>query len=550
MIRWAVPLLATLVTTLVNLGFWLYEGREHMLPDAGAAIAASISFSPYLRGQSPFARVPPSLDAIAREVEALAGRTAAIRTYSSMSGHEAIPRFARPLGMKVIQSAWVGRTPDETEREVDSLINLANRYPDTIERVIVGNEVLLRKDLTPAQLASYIRRVRHAVKQPVSYADVWEYWLKYPEMAQEVDFITIHILPYWEDVPIAVDHAMEHVMAVYRKVQAAFPGKPILIGEIGWPSQGRMRAGALPSLVNEARFMREFIALARAQRLDYNLFEAYDQAWKRELEGTVGGSWGWLDQDMAPKFELAGPVSNDPDWRTHFMTAAGVGILASLLAAFWLHGGMRGWLAFAAAAQAYGTALVLDADFISAISLTAFDKIAGAIGLAASLVAGGLLLRSLGETMIAGRPWPALPLPISAEALNLLRGRPEPGPLLGERMLGLCQFGFMLAAAVASVALVIDPRYRDFPSPCFLVPAIGFTLLGLAGDGAAPWGADLREEAVLVILLVAGAIGVLVGEGLQNQQAIGWCVTLLLLALPWMLKLAALYRARRSAHPA
>src|SRR5579872_3323560 len=115
MFRWAAPFLAILAAGLVNYGYWSYEGRPQQVPEAGIATVSSISFSPYLRGQSPFAKTPPSYDAIAREVEALAGRTAGLRTYSSVSGHDAVPRFARPLGMKVLQSAWVGRTPDETE---------------------------------------------------------------------------------------------------------------------------------------------------------------------------------------------------------------------------------------------------------------------------------------------------------------------------------------------------------------------------------------------------------------------------------------------------
>ncbi len=543
MIRRINPLLALLAAILLNLAYWAYEGREQPVPDAGSAVMASLSFSPYLRGQTPFAKVPLSLDGVAKAIEALSGRVSALRTYSSLSGHEAIPRIARSCGMKVMQGAWVGRTPDETERELDSLINLANRYPDVVNRVIVGNEVLLRRDLTRDQLAGYIRRVKRAVKQPVTYADVWEFWLKNPELARDVDFITIHILPYWEDAPIAIDHAMEHVMAVYRQVQLAFPGKPVVIGEIGWPSQGRMRAGALPSPVNQARFVREFIALARAQGLDYNLFEAFDQSWKRELEGSVGAHWGLWDQDIRPKFELAGPVSNDPDWRLHFAAAAALGTAALLFASLrWRELGLARWLAFAAAAQIFGSFLVIDTTFTKLISLTAFDRIVGGLGLAASLIAACLLLRALGERL-AGGAWPHTPLPTAAEALNLLRGRPERGPTLGERMLGLCQFGFVVAAAVASIALVIDPRYRDFASPCFLIPAFGFAALAILRDRTAPAHADLGEELLLTALLLLGALGALIREGVENYQAVGWCATLLLLALPMALKLASRPRA-------
>ncbi len=88
---------------------------------------------------------------------------------------------------------------------------------------------------------------------PVTYADVWEFWLRNRELAAAVDFITIHILPYWEDFPIPARDAARHVDAIRKQVVAAFPGKEILLGEFGWPSAGRMREGALPSPANQAR---------------------------------------------------------------------------------------------------------------------------------------------------------------------------------------------------------------------------------------------------------------------------------------------------------
>ena len=153
MIRRVNPLLALLAAILVNLGYWAFEGREQPVPDAGSAVIDSISFSPYLRGYSPYEKKPVNLDDMEKAVETLSGRVNGLRVYSSLSGQEATARIARPYGMKVMQGAWIGRSPDDNEREIDSLINLANRYPDVIDRVIVGNEVLLRRDLTPDQLA-------------------------------------------------------------------------------------------------------------------------------------------------------------------------------------------------------------------------------------------------------------------------------------------------------------------------------------------------------------------------------------------------------------
>ncbi|MGE1161652.1 hypothetical protein ACQJ0H_23070, partial [Pantoea agglomerans] len=82
--------------------------------------------------------------------------------------------------------------------------------------------------------------------------DVWEFWLQHPQIAPAVDFLTIHLLPYWEDDPRSIDQALAHVAEVRQVFGARFAPKQIMIGETGWPSEGRQRETALPSRVNEA----------------------------------------------------------------------------------------------------------------------------------------------------------------------------------------------------------------------------------------------------------------------------------------------------------
>ena len=175
---------------------------------------------------------------------------------------------------------------------------------------------------------------------PVTYADVWEFWLRHRDVAAAVDFITIHILPYWEDHPIPVGQAARHVDRIRQQIVDAFPGKEVFLGEFGWPSAGRMREGALPSPVNAARVLHEVVALGKRENYRVNLIEAYDQPWKRKLEGTVGGHWGLFDAyERRAKFAWGGAVSNHPNWR--WQAAGGVGFAAlvfvAALAACWLH---------------------------------------------------------------------------------------------------------------------------------------------------------------------------------------------------------------------
>ena len=110
---------------------------------------------------------------------------------------------------------------------------------------------------------------------------------------------------------------------------AAFAGKEIVIGEVGWPSAGRMRAGALPSPANQARVLHDILARGKRENFRVNIIEAFDQPWKRYQEGTVGGHWGLItDPPRERKFAWGAPVSNHPHWRWQ---AAGGVVFAALV---------------------------------------------------------------------------------------------------------------------------------------------------------------------------------------------------------------------------
>ena len=222
------------------------------------------------------------------------------------------------------------------------MVGLTKEYPGVITSVVVGNEVLLRGEMTTSDLAATIRSVKSQVAVPVTYADVWEYWLRNREVYDAVDFVTIHILPYWEDFPIRAKYAAAHVDAIRKRMAVAFPGKEILIGETGWPSQGRMREGALPSRTNQARVVSEILRLAKQENFRVNLIEAYDQPWKRQLEGTVGGYWGLIDSvQRALKYPPGEAISNFPFWKLQM--GCGMALSVFVFGAAWLTLRRRPW---------------------------------------------------------------------------------------------------------------------------------------------------------------------------------------------------------------
>lgn len=513
--RFPVPLysLACLLAVLALTALWYGLGKPVVLPDAATPThkLQCASYTPFDKDQSPFDQPfelrPERMDA---DLALLATRFHCIRTYS-MTGLEGIPALARKHGLKLLLGAWVNANPIDTRKEIDALIKAANEYPDVVDAVIVGNETLLRKEVTGAQLAKLVGEVKAKVSQPVTYADVWEFWLKHPEVAPAVDFLTIHLLPYWEDNPTGIDAALEHVAEIRQVFGNKFAPKDILIGETGWPSEGRQRETALPSRINEAKFIRGFVAMAEQNGWRYNLIEAFDQPWKRESEGAVGGYWGLFDADRQEKGVLAGPVSNLPFW-PQWLAVGGVIFLGTLLLAGRPASNRAAlFLPLLAALGAGCTGLWGELARIT-------SRFVGEWAWAAALVALNLIVLAYGALSLAQR---------SGWRQRLFAWLDARGGWW------LLAAGF--AAAVMMTALVFDPRYRSFPTAALLLPALIYL--------CRPVTAPRREVALLTIFVAAGIVPQLVQETPSNVQALGWAVVSALMA-------GALWRSLRVTAPA
>lgn len=531
----ALAVLAAALVTLaaavaLNFVFWWSQGRPQDIPDARTPRIKSASFSPYRAGQSPFG-ASFTREQLEEDMAVAAKHFERIRTYSNTNQFAPVPELAQKHGLKVILGAWVGANLESNEKEIAGLIKAANDYPDAVERVVVGNEVLLRREITPELLIDYIRRVKAAIKQPVTYADVWEFWLMYPQVAKEVDSVTIHVLPYWENTPTPLDHIVEHMLHAHAAIARAYPGKPILIGEIGWPSAGRVRQGAVPGRVAQARFVRQIINTAEEKGIDFNLFELFDEPWKFGQEGTVGGNWGIIDVDRNIKFPLAGPVSEKPYWRDTFLASS---VLAALLVglALWLRTprGFSRTALLCLSAQGLATMLTASAEQSLRLAFGAAGIIGGVLMTGGGALLCLLVFSELADLAAGGSgPRPLAPVIVRLEALRSfrlnLRRRVD--------LVGLLDLVFGLAALALTFGLIVDPRYRDFRVAQFLPIALCMTVRMLATrELPRPVGSP-REEWLLVGTFVMGAVVIPLKETLANPAALAWGGALLLLAVPW-----------------
>ena len=530
----ATALFAVAAAAIVTAWAWL--GAAVQMPSSPLAPGEKlycVSYTPFRGTQSPFGPdIPVDPRQIDEDLAQLKHITDCVRTYSVDFGLDQIAEIAKRRGMKVLQGLWLSNRPELSRKQVATAIALANRFPDVIAAVIVGNEVLLRGEMAAADLVRTIREVKAQVPVPVTYADVWEFWLRHRDVATAVDFVTIHILPYWEDFPIPAWNAAAHVDAIRAQMVAAFPGKEVFVGEFGWPSAGRMREGALPSPVNQARTVHEVLDHAKRENYRVNLIEAYDQPWKRQLEGTVGGHWGLFDAyQRQPKFAWGGLVSDHPYWR--WQAAGGVGLAAVIFATALgvrrrtaVAAGAAWWLRIAAMAIVSGILIGWTVANVPLESLTVGDwlrSLAWTGAVLASPVIGAAALAS-------GRTAPAF-----AQILGRAAQRPRSPVALA---LGILLIALAVLAVQAALGLVFDPRYRDFP----FAPLTGATaplLLvikrrrSIKGALLARWKRHLQApaaESAVAATLAASAVYIVCNESFANWQAVWLSAALLALA--------------------
>jgi cellulose synthase/poly-beta-1,6-N-acetylglucosamine synthase-like glycosyltransferase/exo-beta-1,3-glucanase (GH17 family) len=363
-----------LFVTAAHAALWGVLQEKQSAPDV-RGILPSVSYAPFEPGHT-VADVAADSEKVRADLKKLSTLTRAVRLYSSTEGNELVPPIAAEFGMKVTVGAWIDKDANRNDREIESAISLA-RHNSNVIGVVVGNETIYRGEQVPIEnlraaadanpedaagiqreeservsdaeaqpedkraealkwalaennvhrLIKLIQRIKKSVGGvPVTTGEIWNIWRDHPALANSVDFIAAHVLPYWEN--FTDKQAVDQATAMFQLLRDQFPGKRIMIAEFGWPSAGYNLRSANPGPFEQAVTLRNFVARAEAIGMEYNIVEAIDQPWKF-FEGGVGPYWGILNADREPKFSWTGPVVNLNYWK--FATIALlVGILLSL----------------------------------------------------------------------------------------------------------------------------------------------------------------------------------------------------------------------------
>ncbi len=539
-------LTATALAIVVNIGLWAWLGRVVTLPDVPDAHFDCLSYTAFEIGSDPrLEKDHVSAATLDADMKALRPLTNCLRLYSSMGSAPDVLAVAERYGFHILLGIWISSNEKSNAEQVAAALALTARYPETIKLLVVGNEVLLRRDLPASRLITLINSVRAQSPVPVAYAEVYDFWMLYPDVAKSVDTLLVHILPYWGDPAPDVSKAIGQLHRELKKFISAFPDKKIMLGETGWPSVGPSRGAAHASRVDEARFIRGFIQEAHRLGVQYNLIEALDQPWKRADEGTAGGYWGLLTAEREQKFPLTGPVSEWPQWRILAGIAVLLGLLMGSIATFRATTTCR-LFPVALSAQALGTVLLVGFCY-------AKDVVLG--WLAAGLYCGAWLLTLLTGLAILDffargmRAWVAekpAPLRNIFRAIGQCAGdgaaRRRITGLLSNNATQISSLHFAVAFPVAALTLTlaVSARHRDVPDIFLLVPAAFSLILGWINwrHRSLVRGA---EEAWLALLMLTSAVFAWWALGCSVESTV-WSVAVLLLAAPWLASLIALFR--------
>ena len=258
-----------------------------------------ICFSMYEDGQKPGDDI--SIEQVERRVLKLKPYVKAIRSFSCIEGNEYVPMMAKKHGLNTLVGAWLGDDKDDNEEEIEALIKLAKKgYVDV---AAVGNEVLYRGDLALEELVEYVKRVKDALKDtgvPVGYVDAYYEFSRHPIIVEHSDVVLANLYPYWEGCPI--EYALGHMQAMYGQVVDAAQGKPIIITETGWPSQGGGLKGAIAGPESAMKYFIDAIRWTKENDIPIYYFSSFDESWKVGPEGEVGAYWGLWDKHEQLKF--------------------------------------------------------------------------------------------------------------------------------------------------------------------------------------------------------------------------------------------------------
>jgi len=288
----------------------------------------AICYSGYREGQSPNDMVYPSYEQVKEDLLILARHWKLLRLYESDNHAETVLEVIRreKIDLKVMIGVCLGaeinnencpwganytevtlsNNKDYNKQQIEKLIRLANHYSELVISVSAGNEATAEwtDHLVPVEtVIAYVKLLKSSVKQPVTFCENYAAWQgKLHDLAEEVDFISLHTYPLWEYK--SIEEALDYTQANYNSVRYKYPHKPVIITEAGWATNSNDKG--IPSKHANEEFQKTYYekltTWSRENGILTFVFEAFDEAWKGSHEPLEPEKhWGLFTIDRKPK---------------------------------------------------------------------------------------------------------------------------------------------------------------------------------------------------------------------------------------------------------
>jgi exo-beta-1,3-glucanase (GH17 family) len=305
---------------------------------------AAINYSPYrtARNESELGREIITAANVLQDLRLLQSTgIGTIRLFSSRAFARTVLEVIRDnkLDLKVQLGAYpnpVSGAAAETDNlaELDACVALANAFADIVVAVSVGNETMVEwstHKVAVADMARYIKRVRDAIKQPVTTNDNWLFWASVPKaIAEVVDYAAVHVYPFldtfynpsaydWRQKAVPegqraramMDATVVEAKSQFERAKAGLSklnlgGMPMVIGETGWAAvdtAGGPNLAFRAHPVNQKMYFDAMQLWAQDGRRDVQgpkavfVFQAFDEPWKQGDDG-----WGLFNARREARF--------------------------------------------------------------------------------------------------------------------------------------------------------------------------------------------------------------------------------------------------------
>lgn len=250
-----------------------------------------LCFSPYEAKQNNCSSI--SKTQVNRRLGVISPYTNYIRTFSCTKGNDYIPKQAKENGLKTLVGAWLSNDKQHNEDELNSLIQLSKKgYVDV---ALIGNEVLMRNELSEEQLINYVNQFKKSVPNvPVGYVDAYYEFYTRPKLIEVCDIIPINCYPFWEGC--SIEQSLQYLQQMYSAIKEISKEKKVIISETGWPNDGDSIKAAIPSSINAMKYFININNWSQKNDIELFYFSSFDEPWKVDFEGEVGQHWGIWDK--------------------------------------------------------------------------------------------------------------------------------------------------------------------------------------------------------------------------------------------------------------